>query len=399
MAFDPSKPFTVVSSPQFNPNKPFKKVGEELEEDIIVEEPALEGIAPEPDQPVVAEDDSFKLSDVPRQLAAGFAGDFKTSVGGAIEQSADSRTLDDPSKIYTAQAMMMSGGRAGPAWMIPPKAVRDITEEYTPQKRAEMRKEQYEYAGQLRDDANKMSETLGVSKAFQESLPGQVTKGIGQLLGQVPTGGLMYQFNAYSQSVARAEETYGKKYAEFTEEEREEVIPAHLASAVGGLILNRLGMRAVGAAGKRFMNGKGMLDGNAVGRIFTAMLAEGTEEASEALLFEGMAKIFYDQEANLFSREMVAEYIDNFILGSLVGGSFRGGVEGASFAGERLLGINDEGDLDPQGVIVVGQVQLDPKTRANLITRPRIRATYETEDGRLTQLLFLLITIRRHKKF
>jgi len=342
MAFDPSKPFTVVSSPQFNPNKPFKKVGEELEEDIVVEEPTFEGIAPEPEpeQPVVAEEDSFKVSDVPRQLAAGMGRDFLTSVGGAIEQSADSRTLDDPSKVYMAQAMMMSGGRAGPSFIQPPKAVRDLTEEYTPQKRAEMRKEQYEYAGQLRDDANKMSETLGVSKAFRESTPGDLVLGLGGLLAQIPTAGLTYQFNAYSQSVARAEETYGKKYSEFTNEEREEVIPAHLSSAVGGLILNRLGMRAVGAAGRRFMNGKGMLDGNAVGRVFTAMLAEGTEEASEALLFEGMAKIFYDQEANLFSREMVAEYIDNFIMGALVGGTFRGGVEGASFARseERRVG-------------------------------------------------------------
>jgi hypothetical protein len=381
MAFDPSKPFTVVSSPQFNPNKPFKKVGEELEEDIIVEEPALEGISPEPDQPVVAEEDSFKASDVPRQLAAGMARDFLTSVGGSIEQTADARTLDDPSKIYMAQAMMMSGGRAGPSFIQPPKIVRDLTEEYTPQKRAEMRQEQYEYAGQLREDAQKMSDKMGVSKSFQNSTPGDVVLGIGGLLVQIPTAGLTYQFNAYSQSVARAEEKYGKKYSEFTEEEREATIPAHLASAAGGLILNRIGMRAVGAVGKRFMNGKGMLDGNAVGRIFTAMLTEGTEEAAEALLFEGMAKIFYDQGTDLFSREMVAEYIDNFILGALVGGTFRTSVEGGSFVGKKVLGINDDGDIDPKGVINIGQVQLDPKTRSNLITQPRIRATYETEDG------------------
>jgi len=381
MAFDPSKPFTVVSSPQFNPNKPFKKVGEELEEDIIVEEPALEGIAPEPDQPVVAEEDSFKVSDVPRQLAAGAARDFLTSVGGSIEQTADARTLDDPSKIYMAQAMMMSGGRAGPAFVQPPKIVRDLTEEYTPQKRAEMRQEQYEYAGQLREDAQKMSDKMGVSKSFQNSTPGEVVLGLGGLLAQVPTGGLTYQFNAYSQSVARAEEKYGKKYSEFTDEEREQTIPAHLASAAGGLVLNRIGLRAVGAVGKRFMNGKGMLDGNAVGRIFTAMLAEGTEEAAEALLFEGMAKVFYDQGTDLFSREMVAEYIDNFIIGALVGGTFRTSVEGGSFVGKKVLGINDDGDIDPQGVINIGQVQLDPKTRSNLITQPRIRATYETEDG------------------
>ena len=381
MAFDPSKPFTVVSSPQFNPNKPFKKVGEELEEDIIVEEPALEGIAPEPDQPVVAEEDSFKVSDVPRQLAAGAARDFLTSVGGSIEQTADARTLDDPSKIYIAQAMMMSGGRAGPAFVQPPKIVRDLTEEYTPQKRAEMRQEQYEYAGQLREDAQKMSDKMGVSKSFQNSTPGEVVLGLGGLLSQIPTGGLTYQFNAYSQSVARAEEKYGKKYSEFTDEEREQTIPAHLASAAGGLVLNRIGLRAVGAVGKRFMNGKGMLDGNAVGRIFTAMLAEGTEEAAEALLFEGMAKVFYDQGTDLFSREMVAEYIDNFIIGALVGGSFRTSVEGGSFVGKKVLGINDDGDIDPQGVINIGQVQLDPKTRSNLITQPRVRATYETEDG------------------
>ncbi len=381
MAFDPSKPFTVVSSPQFNPNKPFKKVGEELEEDIIVEEPALEGIAPEPDQPVVAEEDSFKVSDVPRQLAAGAARDFLTSVGGSIEQTADARTLDDPSKIYMAQAMMMSGGRAGPAFVQPPKVVRDLTEEYTPQKRAEMRQEQYEYAGQLREDAQKMSDKMGVSKSFQNSTPGEVVLGLGGLLSQIPTGGLTYQFNAYSQSVARAEEKYGKKYSEFTDEEREQTIPAHLASAAGGLVLNRIGLRAVGAVGKRFMNGKGMLDGNAVGRIFTAMLAEGTEEAAEALLFEGMAKVFYDQGTDLFSREMVAEYIDNFIIGALVGGSFRTSVEGGSFVGKKVLGINDDGDIDPQGVINIGQVQLDPKTRSNLITQPRVRATYETEDG------------------
>lgn len=228
----------------------------------------------------------------------------------------------------------------------------------------------------LRILADKIPNKFGVTPEMERSNVGQVLQGVGQISTQMVTRGLDYPFNAYSQSVRRAEETFDKPYSEFTDEEYAQVLPAHMLSAGAGFFLNRVAIRQLGATkAAQFFNNKIKLDGSTLGRMFKSFAVEGAEEGTEAVAFETLATIFYDQGNQIFSAENVEDYIMNVLIGGAVGTTYTGGLEltGSVF---RTL---SPGKVEEVNINNIGQAS--PELITSLISKPRFRVTYEVAGG------------------
>lgn len=402
MAFDPSKPYSVVpSKKQFDPSRSFSVVNQDEDEasdEVIVldAQPDVEQIeqqapaetivvAPPVSQDDTTEDDGFSLTDIPKSLAAGAAKDVMESTSGFMTAKADAGVGFKPSEQYRQRAMTIGMGGMGVGPYQVPASLREEDKKFTPEVMRGIQKETARMTERIRDEADALADNMGISKEFQQSLPGQVTQGLGGMIAQIPTMGLGYVGNAYSQGVRRSEEAYGKRFSDFTKEERDSVRIANLSGAAGGFVLNRIGMKYAGSTDiSKFLTGKLKLDGNALGRMFKAFVAEGTEETGEAIMFESLATAFYDRGNEIFSAENVSEYINNFLVGGMVGGTFRGGVEVTG----KVLGVNPDGSPSDNGdsVSMENIAQASPEMLNSIITRPRIRVKFirESDDDNLS---------------
>jgi hypothetical protein len=302
--------------------------------------------------------DPFTIDQLPKSIGAGGTRSLMESASGFVDFASD-MGLTGPTPIYA------------PGGIISP----EVSQMQDEQKR-DLQEGARDVAASIRQEADNMPAYFGVNPEFERSNVGQVLGGLGQLFTQVGTRGLDYPFNAYSQSVRRAEETFDKPYNEFTQEERNKVLPAHVTSAAAGYFLNRVALNKLGATkAAQFFNGKVKLDGNALGRMFKAFAIEGTEEATEAIAFEALAKLFYDEGNKVFSAENVEEYIQNFLIGGMVGSSFKGTLE---LSGGIYRGLQG-GEVEEVNLNNVGQAT--PELVSSLISKPRFKVTYETADG------------------
>ena len=306
------------------------------------------------------------LDQIPKNILAGGARSIVESSAGLVTSMADTGVVSSGVPIPTGY---------GPVQGTNIFQLADV----------EVNREDIKAAGRkvgddLRILADKIPNKFGVTPEMERSNVGQVLQGVGQIATQTVTRGFDYPFNAYSQSVRRAEETFDKPYSEFTDEEYAEVLPAHMLSAGAGFVLNRIAIKQLGATkAAQFFNKKAKLDGFTLGRMFKSFAAEGLEEGTEAVMFETLATIFYDQGNEIFSAENVEDYILNFMIGGAVGTTYTGGMEltGGVF---RTL---SPGKVEEVNLNNIGQAK--PEMISSLISKPRFKVKYEVAGGEIRE--------------
>tara|TARA_R110000787_G_scaffold72292_3_gene161240 strand:+ start:8408 stop:16333 length:7926 start_codon:yes stop_codon:yes gene_type:complete len=301
-------------------------------------------------------DEGITLDQIPKNIIAGGVRSLTESAAGLVTSMADMG--------LTSPMMNPSGGLS------------PLSQPIAESERAEIRAGGREIGDNLRILADKIPNKLGVTPEMERSNVGQVLQGVGQIATQTATRGLDYPFNAYSQSVRRAEETFDKPYAEFTDEEYAQVLPAHVLSAGAGFVLNRVAIKQLGATkAAQFFNKKTKLDGNTLGRMFKSFAVEGAEEGTEAVIFETLATVFYDQGNEIFSAENVEDYILNVMIGGSVGTTYTGGME---FTGSVFRTLSP-GKVEEVNINNIGQAS--PELISSLLSKPRFKVVYEVAGG------------------
>ncbi len=321
-----------------------------------------------------------QLSDPIRSVGAGAAQEVVETAAGIQQIVGEYKLADSPLSMWRMANGPMPRGMSGMGGYVPmpPQSVLDEQAEWDEQKAAAVRLGQMQMAEDLRGEVDVMQDTFGVSDEWKESGVGQFSNALGSIIPQLFTMGKSYPISYYSRATRTAEETLGKKFSEFTEEERDSVRPAALIGGVTGYLIQRITLGAIGGKSfQKFVEGKTQLSGRIIAdalKAFTiGFAAEGSQEASEAFQMEALAKLFYDEGRELFSYDNLVNYLGNFVLGGFVGGITRTGTDTAI----NIIGkfndkfVNEEITVDT----------LSPDRVQRIITAPRIKATYTTQEG------------------
>ena len=200
------------------------------------------------------------------------------------------------------------------------------------------------------DVAEVSPDSFGVLPETRETLTGQLAEGGGQLIGQAaigaasPAAGIALMAGQMEQEARKdAEETFGKKYEDFTMLEMARFEDMKGLYVLGGTALEKVGV--MGTFKKLFKLNKAVSTTDLVksfglmkfGKEFTkGFLIEGGTEAAQGQLKEALAAHFYDSERELWTEEQFNKRMMEFAVGGLLGGGFRGGISATMDASKAL---------------------------------------------------------------
>ena len=204
-----------------------------------------------------------------------------------------------------------------------------------------------ENAHRLRTLANGIDEQFNIDPEFANKTIGQISKGIGQVIGSIgavavgtivagPKGGIAAATGAIapqmvSEAVNDAESTLGKSYMDMTEEEKEEVALATAAYTVVGTAFEFAPVARMPWV-KNFLKGKtkvpaGVLKSPRIRReIAKGFAAEGFTEAAQGQLLDSLARATFDDDRELMSWDVLRQRFNEFFVGGVVGGTVSGGI-------------------------------------------------------------------------
>ena len=228
-----------------------------------------------------------------------------------------------------------------------------------------------ENAEKLRDLSSKVDDAIGLDEDFRYSFAGQVAQGFGQMPVQIATalggaavgglaagpvgavaggiaaGGGFAAGQMQTEAVRDAEQTLGKKYAEFTDLEKQQTAMSSLTyMTVGGLMeyaaVTKVIPKPLRSKLLRFASGKESLPAGEVNKAIRSLkrdaaegaLFEGMTEAAQGQLLDGLARATFDDERELMSLNVLAQRANEFAVGAIVGG----GTTTAIRAGQNIVG-------------------------------------------------------------
>jgi len=243
------------------------------------------------------------------------------------------------------------------------------------------------------DVAEVSPDSFGVLPETRETLTGQLAEGGGQLIGQAaigaasPAAGIALMAGQMEQEARKdAEETFGKKYEDFTMLEMARFEDMKGLYVLGGTALEKVGV--MGTFKKLFKLNKAVSTTDLVksfglmkfGKEFTkGFLIEGGTEAAQGQLKEALAAHFYDSERELWTEEQFNKRMMEFAVGGLLGGGFRGGISATTDASKALSKF-----MDP----VEGMSAVDMALAQNVVPQAEFDAYTEelygdqtTEEG------------------
>jgi len=196
-------------------------------------------------------------------------------------------------------------------------------------------------AADLRAEADAMSDTVGLDPDFEQSLGGQAIQGMGQYGSLLPylalgPGGIASNIAGQmdSEAVKEAENTTGKKLADFSDEELNQTNMVRYSQQLIGTALNMFAISKLipsSIKGKvnNFLLKKGVLKKNEFQQVVrslkqdvaTAMFAEGATETAEAFSLDLLTKHSgLDSNREVFTLENVTDNMYQGLVGSLSAG-------------------------------------------------------------------------------
>ena len=204
-----------------------------------------------------------------------------------------------------------------------------------------------ENAHRLRNLANSTDERFNIDPKFANSFVGQVSKGFGQMVGNIgaavvgtavagPIGGVAAAVGTIapqmvSEAVNDSEVTLGKSYMDMTEEEKDQVALATAGYATLGTAFEFAPVARLPWV-KNFLRGKtkvaaGVLKSPSVRReIAKGFAAEGFTEAAQGQLLDSLARATFDDDRELMSWDVLRQRFNEFAVGGVVGGGTSGGI-------------------------------------------------------------------------
>ncbi len=206
-----------------------------------------------------------------------------------------------------------------------------------------------------------IDERMGIDPEFANSFAGQVLNGFGQLPvniagglagsaigslagpGGTVTGGLIGSGLAIapqmtSEAIMDAENTFGKGYTEFTDDEKDQAALSALGYTALGSALEYVGLLKSVPQLKRFLGGKLKLPSGQIKKITKSLkreivegfATEGFTEAAQGQLLDSLAAATYDDDRRLMSYDVLANRFNEFLIGGVVGGGAAGATGGVS---------------------------------------------------------------------
>lgn len=233
-------------------------------------------------------------------------------------------------------------------------------------------------AAELRQMADDFDEVIGLDDDFKNSFGGQVFQGLGQMPVQIGAslagavggtivagpgagtiggalivGGGTAAFQMQTEAVRDAEQSIGKKYADFNAKEKRQTAASSLGyMTIGGAMEYFAAGKLVPAPLKRqiagFVRGKNPLPSGTVKQVAKSLkreaaegfLVEGMTESAQGQLLDILAKASYDEDRSLISMQQLSDRFNEFLIGGIVGGTTTatlGSVQRAA-TGESLIG-------------------------------------------------------------
>jgi hypothetical protein len=253
-------------------------------------------------------------------------------------------------------------------------------------------------AAELRQMANDFDEVIGLDDDFKNSFGGQVFQGLGQMPVQIGAslagavggtlvagpgagtiggalllGGGTAAFQMQTEAVRDAEQSIGKKYADFSDKEKRQTAASSLGyMTIGGAMEYFAAGKLVPAPLKRqiagFVRGKNPLPSGTVKQVAKSLkreaaegfLVEGMTESAQGQLLDILAKASYDEDRSLISMQQLSDRFNEFLVGGIVGGTTSatlGSVQRAA-TGESLIGKKETKALP--------EAELEGKQRFNI---------------------------------
>ena len=204
-----------------------------------------------------------------------------------------------------------------------------------------------ENAHRLRALANGIDDQFNIDPEFANSFGGQVSKGFGQMIGNIgavavgtvvagPKGGIAAATGAIapqmvSEAVNDAESTLGKSYMDMTEEEKDQVALATAGYATLGTAFEFAPVARIPWV-KNFLKGKtkvpaGVLKSPRIRKeIAKGFAAEGFTEAAQGQLLDSLARATFDDDRELMSWDVLRQRFNEFAVGGVVGGGTSGSI-------------------------------------------------------------------------
>lgn len=264
----------------------------------------------------VAADDPFTPMDVPNQFARGAFNDGVMATGRGLATMAQGALHAIPERYRDAAVTSLAGAMplAGAGLAI------GMGDGRSPARVAD------DFLTGYRDEATSWQraadKALPVSESFQRSLAGDVTRGFGQLVPTIATGGM----GKAASAVAALGQTYDEGFQEALAENGGDEEDAHFKA------LKYLPSAALDYVGDRFIVGKvfkpltGRISvGKLAARIAGGALVEGaTEGAQQAWLNAVLGKLSQFDP----SRMLDDEIIRSFVVGGIVGGGASTAIDG-----------------------------------------------------------------------
>jgi hypothetical protein len=253
-------------------------------------------------------------------------------------------------------------------------------------------------AAELRQMANDFDEVIGLDDDFKNSFGGQVFQGLGQMPVQIGAslagavggtlvagpgagtiggalllGGGTAAFQMQTEAVRDAEQSIGKKHADFSDKEKRQTAASSLGyMTIGGAMEYFAAGKLVPAPLKRqiagFVRGKNPLPSGTVKQVAKSLkreaaegfLVEGMTESAQGQLLDILAKASYDEDRSLISMQQLSDRFNEFLVGGIVGGTTSatlGSVQRAA-TGESLIGKKETKALP--------EAELEGKQRFNI---------------------------------
>lgn len=253
-------------------------------------------------------------------------------------------------------------------------------------------------AAELRQMADDFDEVIGLDDDFKNSFGGQVFQGLGQMPVQIGAslagavggtlvagpgagtiggalllGGGTAAFQMQTEAVRDAEQSIGKKHADFSDKEKRQTAASSLGyMTIGGAMEYFAAGKLVPAPLKRqiagFVRGKNPLPSGTVKQVAKSLkreaaegfLVEGMTESAQGQLLDILAKASYDEDRSLISMQQLSDRFNEFLVGGIVGGTTSatlGSVQRAA-TGESLIGKKETKALP--------EAELEGKQRFNI---------------------------------
>ena len=278
------------------------------------------------------------VGDVLKAAEVGFRSSELKGRAGMVETAAKVKDMASPT-YYTPVPMMG----------MPTMSARQLEEEgieagkpIEEPERDLFKEDALQFAENLRTEANAMSNTVGLDKDFAQSLPGQVIQGIGQYAPMIMYGlaggqvGLSAQIAGQmdTEALEEAERTTGKKFAEMSDEEKQQTNLIRLGQQAIGTGLNTYAFSKLiptSLKGKvsQFLTNKGTLNRQEFTQVVNSlrkdiavsMASEGVTESAEAFSLDLLTKYSgLDSNREVFSVENIRENLYQGLVGSLSAG-------------------------------------------------------------------------------